>query len=69
MLRIVNDFHRFEKITKSERYETVLRLVRSSRPSDCESVTRIYRLDEAGTVVGLVHLDKWNKRLLNEGTV
>ena len=41
---IVNEFHNFEKVTKSENPVTIRRIVRESKPSDCKSKTSIYRL-------------------------
>ena len=40
--RVVNEFHGFDKFTTSEKQ--VRRLVRDSRPADCQSRTFIYRV-------------------------
>lgn len=62
-LKIVNNFHNFEKSTKSREYATVLRIVRASKPSDCKSVTRIYEMDGRGDSIGIGYLDQNTKTI------
>lgn len=57
MYRIVNDFTSFDKLTKATTEASIRRLVRQSKASDCQSVTRIYETDDEGTPVA--RLD-WN---------
>lgn len=66
MLKIVNEFHGFEKVTKSDSFDTIIRIVRSSKPSDCTSVTRVYEVTDAGEVTAQMHIDRPGKRLLRE---
>ena len=50
---VSNEFHGFEKFTASE--AMLPRLLRSAKPSDCRSVTWVYRV-EGGDIVGRVHV-------------
>lgn len=52
--RVVNAFHRFEAETSDE--GEVKGLVADSRPSDCQTRTYIYRVED-GVIVGRVDFD------------